>query len=44
MGIWVAWVSVRIKKSLKRSARTEGAEAFVVGTHDPEAIAIAIKL
>ena len=28
----------------KKSARTEGAEAFFVGTHDPEAIAIAIKL
>ena len=30
--------------STPKSACTEGAEAFFVGTHDPEAIAIAIKL
>jgi len=29
---------------MAKSARTEGAEAFLFGTRDPEAIAIAIKL
>ena len=30
--------------NIEKSARTGGAEAFFVGTHDPEAIATAIEL
>ena len=36
--------SFKHETQMAKSARTEGAEAFLVGTRDPEAIAIAIKL
>jgi hypothetical protein len=40
----IAELSKSIRQTSGKSASTEGAEAFLVRTHEPEAIACAIEL